>query len=170
MALRPQDVLVVIKLAIQGETTWTYGALAHNLGMSPSEVHAAVRRSTHAGLLDPDGRRVNRKALLEFLIHGLRYVFAPERGGLTRGFVTGYAAPPLASRIAQGDDLPPVWPDPDGPVRGEAFSPLYRSAPRAAQRDLKLYECLALVDAIRGGRARERKLAEECLRSTLGAS
>ena len=161
---------MVLKLAIQGEITWTYSALAHDLGMSPSEVHAAARRATHAGLLDPDGRRVNRKALLEFLIHGLRYVFAPERGGLTRGFVTAYAAPPLASRIAQGNDPPPVWPDPDGPVRGETFRPLYRSAPRAAQRDLKLYECLALVDAIRCGRARERKLAEECLRSTLGAS
>ena len=122
---------MVLKLAIQGEITWTYSALAHDLGMSPSEVHAAARRATHAGLLDPDGRRVNRKALLEFLIHGLRYVFAPERGGLTRGFVTAYAAPPLASRIAQGNDPPPVWPDPDGPVRGETFRPLYRSATSA---------------------------------------
>lgn len=169
MILRPQDILVVLKLAVSGESG-TYSALAHDLDMSASEVHSAVRRATHAGLLGPDGRWVNREALLEFLIHGLKYVFAPERGGLTRGFPTAYAAPPLASRIAQGDDPPPVWPDPDGPVRGETFKPLYRSVPRAARRDLKLYACLALVDSIRGGRARERKLAADCLRSTLGAA
>jgi hypothetical protein len=46
---------------------------------------------------------------------------------------------------------------------------LYRSAPRAAQRDADLYECLALIDAIRGGRARERKLAEELLQKKLAA-
>ena len=102
-------------------------------------------------------------ALLEFLVHGARYAFPPDRGGVTRGLPTAHAAPPLASEIV-GSDLPPVWPDPEGTVRGEAFSPLYRSAPAAARRDARLYSCLALLDAIRGGRARERKLAEEHLR------
>ena len=53
----------------------------------------------------------------------------------------------------------PVWPSADGTVRGLAFSPLYRSAPQAAGRDEILYELLALVDALRAGRARERELA-----------
>jgi hypothetical protein len=55
--------------------------------------------------------------------------------------------------------LPPVWPYAEGPLRGIAFSPLYKNVPQAALRDSKLYELLALVDAIREGRAREREIA-----------
>ncbi|MGC1646779.1 MAG: hypothetical protein WA741_13190 [Candidatus Sulfotelmatobacter sp.] len=54
---------------------------------------------------------------------------------------------------------PPVWPNPAGLVRGIAFSPLYKNVPQAALRDPQLYELLALVDAIREGRAREREIA-----------
>jgi len=44
-------------------------------------------------------------------------------------------------------------------VRGISFLPLHRSVPEAAMRDPKLYEMLALLDAIRDGRAREREIA-----------
>jgi hypothetical protein len=72
---------------------------------------------------------------------------------------TSYAGPPLSSNLIKSDEPPPVWPDPEGNVRGYEFSPLYRSVPKAAQRDNELYELLTLVDAIRDGRARERDLA-----------
>ena len=49
-----------------------------------------------------------------------------------------------------------------------AFSPLYRTAPIAALRDPAFYEYLALADALRDGRARERKLAEGELHKRLG--
>ena len=48
-----------------------------------------------------------------------------------------------------------------------ALEPLYKTAPAAALRDPTLYELLALVDAIRDGRARERKIAEQELISRL---
>ncbi len=79
---------------------------------------------------------------------------------------TAYAAPPLSEHISS-EDLPPVWPDPDGTVRGLALEPLYRTAPQAAKADPKLYQLLALVDALRMGRARERKLAEDELKQRL---
>ncbi len=41
-----------------------------------------------------------------------------------------------------------------------SFSPLYSLPPRAAQKDAKFYELLVLVDAIRGGRARELAIRE----------
>jgi hypothetical protein len=101
-----------------------------------------------------------RRALEEYLIHGVKYAYPPDRGGLTRGIPTSYAAPPLNQMLSSSsDDLPPVWPDPEGNVRGTEFSPLHKSAPKAAAIDQKLYELLALVDAIRDGRARERDLA-----------
>jgi hypothetical protein len=83
-------------------------------------------------------------------------------GPLARGTPTAYAAPPLSASISQ-DDLPPVWVDPEGKVKGISIEPLYRSVPSAVKSDPALYELLALVDALRMGRARERKLAEEQL-------
>jgi hypothetical protein len=108
--------------------------------------------------------------LLEFLVHGVKYAYPPERGPLTRGIPTGYAAAPLKSLITQPDEPPPVWPDPEGQVRGYALAPLYRSVPKAVGRDPRLHELLALVDAVRDGRAREREMAvKELSRQLAGA-
>jgi hypothetical protein len=104
---------------------------------------------------------------LEFLVHGIKYIFPAERGGLTRGLPTAHAAPPLRKHFAANDEPPPVWPEPEGTVRGEELEALYRSAPKAARSDQRLYELLALVDAVRGGRARERELAVKELRTRL---
>jgi hypothetical protein len=102
----------------------------------------------------------NISALEEFLLHGLKYAFPAEHGGVTRGVPTSYAAEPLGSEISPSNELPPVWPWPAGDTRGVGFEPLYKSAPLAALRDPVLYEFLALADALRDGRARERNLAE----------
>ncbi|HLY95055.1 MAG TPA: hypothetical protein VKP14_09435, partial [Gaiellaceae bacterium] len=88
------------------------------------------------------------------------------RGGMTRGLPTAHSAPPLRDQFASSE-VPTVWPDPEGTVRGEELEPLYRCVPQAARADAKLYEYLALVDAIRAGRARERELAVKELRSRL---
>jgi hypothetical protein len=48
-------------------------------------------------------------------------------------------------------------------IRGVGLEPLYKSAPLAALRDPVLYEFLAIADALRDGRARERNLAERDL-------
>jgi len=166
MNLKPQDVMVVLGAVIKPPASATYQDRAWQLAMSSSEVHAADRRLKAAGLM-AEGRPI-RAALEEFLIHGLRYVFVPELGAVVRGIPTAHAGPGLAALFAQ-DDLPPVWPDPEGQVRGLSFSPLYRSAPEAARRDIRLYELLALADALRGGRARERTLAAELIHQHLNA-
>jgi hypothetical protein len=101
------------------------------------------------------------KAVEEFLIHGVKYAFPAQRGEITRGMLTAYAAPPLSNQIASNGDLAPVWPDPDGEVRGATLEPLHKTVPKAARKDPALYELLALVDALRDGRARERQLAEK---------
>lgn len=148
--------------------TWTYPSLATALGLSASEVHACVRRARESGLYDAHARRVRKPQLLEFLVHGVRYAYPVERGSLTRGVLTAHGAPPLRDKIrTAASDALPVWPDPEGTVRGEAWSPLYPSVPAATRRDAALYEALALLDAIRGGRARERALAVEELKRRL---
>jgi len=159
------DVVVLLKLLVS-EDAKTYAELSKELGISASEIHAAVRRSANAGLIDLDSRRPLRKPLQEYLVHGIRYAFPAKLGALARGIATAHAAPPLAGQISS-DELPPVWPDAEGTVKGYALEPLYRSVPRAAKRDRKLYELLALVDALRVGRTRERKLAEDELKHRL---
>jgi len=172
MILKPQDVLVLLKLVAMGKDPWSYNRLAVDLAMSPAEVHAAVKRAVgaHLALRGKGGVRPNARNLEEFLLHGIRYVFVPDRGELTRGMPTVHSAPPLSQKLVASDYVPVVWPDPEGPVRGEAFSPLYRSVPEAARKDSRLYELLVLVDAIRGGRARERQLAGKKLSKRLGSS
>jgi len=103
--------------------------------------------------------RPNRGNLKEFLIHGAKYVFPVERGGETRGIPTAEAAPPLKQHFPQDFPLPPVWPYAEGSVRGLEFSPLSKNVPYAVLHDRKLYELLALLDAVREGRAREREIA-----------
>jgi hypothetical protein len=86
---------------------------------------------------------------------------------MTRGMPTSYAVAPLAGKISHSEDDVPVWPDPDGTVRGWTLTPLCRSAPEAAEKDPQLYEWLALVDAVRCGRAREREMAIRMIRKRL---
>jgi DNA-binding Lrp family transcriptional regulator len=166
MALKPQDVYVALKIVAAGTGRPPYARLAVELAMSPSEVHACVKRAEASGLLHGAqfAGRPNLTALEEFLLHGLRYAFPAERGKLARGVATSYAAAPLRGKVEAGSDPAPVWPYEEGPVRGVSFTPLYKTAPQAALRDAVFYEYLVLADALRDGRARERRVAEGELR------
>jgi hypothetical protein len=91
--------------------------------MSASEVHAGVKRATEASLmrLEDGWGTPDPEALEELLLHGVKYVFTPVHGGLTRGIPTSYAAPPLNRVLVRPDEPPPVWPD-KGEVRGYDFA------------------------------------------------
>lgn len=173
MALKPQDVYVVLKLVTNRTRRAAYSRLGVDLGMSPSEVHASVKRAQASGLLHglALGDRPNIAALEEFLLHGLKYMFPAERNGMTRGVATSYGAAPLRQIVTPTDEPIPVWPYAEGKHRGISLAPLYKTAPAAALHDKSFYQLLALVDALRDGRVRERKLAEaEVKRRLRGAN
>jgi hypothetical protein len=167
--MQGQDIALLLKLSLTKDKPTLSKDLARDLYLSPSEVSKSLQRSREAGLLYIDGseKRVNRTALLELLLHGLRYVFPPQRGGLTRGLPTGASVAPLSASFSAETDPPPVWPYVEGDTRGLSFSPLYKGAPQAALLDQEFYKLLALCDAIRGGRTRERNLASGMLREAL---
>jgi len=170
LVMRPQDLVVLLRLALEMDAAPSYAALAAELGMTASEVHAAVERSVSAQMVQKDRNgkpRVNRSALRNFILHGARYSFPAVRSSMTRGVPTGYAAEPLKQSIRSGDDPVPVWPYKNGAVRGMGLHPLYPSVPEAAGRNPKLYELLALFDAVRDGSARERSLASAALEQRL---
>ncbi len=164
MDLRPQDVLVALKLAVNDCRGWQQQRIAEDVGISAGELSRSLQRLREAELVSGYELRTLRSPFLEFVKHGLRYVLPVKRRGVVRGLPTAHAAAPLRNRIVSNGAVPPVWPDADGSVSGEAWEPISKSAVVAAKRDERMYQGLALLDAMRGGKARERELAEKYLR------
>jgi hypothetical protein len=167
LRLKPQDLLIALKLAVQPERQWTFPELASALSMSASEVHAGMRRLDACRLRNRVLGRVDRAALRQFLVHGLAHVFPAEPAGEVRGMPTALSAAPMAGEFLVGPHEQMVWKRSDGAMRGRGIEPLYRSAPEAAAKDPALYELLALADALRVGRARERAFAAQELERRL---
>lgn len=182
--MRPQDVPILLKIGAYYNKNWNgtgrFGKwqpvpkhgqgllkkdIAAQLQISPSEVTESLARSAFAGLYDPVRKKVMSRALFEFLQYGLKYVFPQQPGPLVRGIPTAHSAKPLSDLIQS--DEPYVWPSADGTVRGQAIEPLYPTVVQAINSDPLLYEMLAMVDAIRVGKAREVNLAVEELRKRL---
>ena len=166
--LRPQDLVVALKLVSLESDRPPYASLGEELHLSAFEAHAAARRLVAARLAseDPDeGIRIQKGALILFVLYGAPYAFPPVRTGITIGFPTAYGVAPLNEMMLFPDQISvPVWPHPEGDVRGQGLLPLYQKLPLAARADPVLYELLALFDALRIGQARERELAERHLR------
>jgi hypothetical protein len=155
--MSPLDVVVLLKIISIGNSSWNQKPLAESLFMSQSEISKSVARSRYAGLLDPSGKNVRKLALLDFLKYGIAVVFPQQPGAVVRGIPTAHSAPPLNKIIQSTEHY--VWPSGKGTLRGQSIVPLYPSVVEAVQKDEKLYEMLAMVDAIRVGRAREKELA-----------
>lgn len=163
--IKPQDILILMKILSMDRRDWRQVDLAESLDISQSEVSQSLVRLKYADLLTDDTRNVMRSSLLEFLLHGIKYAFPQKPGAMVRGIPTAHSAPPLKNEILSNENY--VWPTATGDVRGFRVDPLYPSIPKAVKNDLKLYAMLALVDAIRIGRAREKKLAEQELKKLI---
>jgi hypothetical protein len=173
--LKPQDVVVFCKLVSLEAPQVPIHRLAGDLNMSPSEVHHAIHRGVEAHLVEvvehrnlAHEKRVNRAALLELCLTGLKYVFPVHPLSHARGMPTGWAAPMLQGTAAHPGVLPPVWPTEDGPVAGLAVPPLYRCVPDVARQDPTFYAMMAAVDALRTRCPRASRAAEVTLISLLG--
>lgn len=166
--LKGQDILVLLKLLASVEPP-TIRGLGEELGLDPGNVQRALTRLRESGLVHGRRAQPNRAAAEEFLLHGLRYVFPAREGGPARGIPTAWGAPPLSEQLARNEEPPPIWPDPQGRVRGHSIEPLHAKAPAAARRDPQLARSLALLDALRLGDGRVRKLAAQELRKGLRA-
>lgn len=163
--MRPQDVVILLKILANKEQEWFQIPLAEELYMSQSEISESITRSRYAGLLSSIGKKVNRNALMEFLQYGLTYVFPQHPGAIVRGLATAHSASPLNQIINSSEKY--VWPSGKGNDRGQSISPLYPTVIDAVKRDQELYELLALVDALRVGKAREKEIAIKELRNRI---
>jgi predicted transcriptional regulator len=155
--IRPQDIVILLKISAKGNLNWQMKDLASELGISAGEVSESLNRSTIAGFIASDKRKLMKSALLEFLKHGLKYVYPQKPGALFRGMPTAHSYSPLNEMIKSEEAY--VWQWADGTVRGQSIAPLHPSVPKACSIDNKLHELLALIDSIRVGKAREQNLA-----------
>jgi hypothetical protein len=155
--MSPLDIVVLLKIAGLGSQSWNQLSLAGELHISQSEISKSIARSRYAGLLDPTGKKIRNQTLLNFLVFGIAVVFPQQPGAIVRGIPTAHSAPPL-NQIIQSEE-PFVWLSGKGTSRGQSIAPLYPSVVHAAQIDNALYELLALVDAIRVGKVREKEIA-----------
>lgn len=174
--LKPQDVVISIKLLQdrQGSAAPTYAELASALKMSQSEAHAGVRRSLDVGLLrrpvdSSHGMPIPvRRALEEFLICGLKYVWPIRASGIARGMPTCCSCSAVARELDVPEpETPIVWRRPLGTVRGETILPLYPKLPEVCANDAWIHEWLALVDVLRCKTGREASLAANAIRHRL---
>jgi hypothetical protein len=166
-SLKRADILVLLKMAVNGDSS--VRVLERELGLSKSTVALSIGRLREANLLKHDeaGRlRINRLAARDFLEHGARWIAPATVGDFELGFATAHSFESLARKLS-GDPDPVVLPLPHGPVRGRAVSPLHPKAPAAARKDPDLLRLLAIVDALRIGRARDREVAVAELRTCL---
>ncbi|SDF88040.1 hypothetical protein SAMN05216337_108219 [Bradyrhizobium brasilense] len=176
--MKSQDVVILLKLVslehgerghprldVHREDPFSVRGLGASLGISKTEVNASVNRSIASGLAVKDrnsGRpKPNRRNLCNFIVHGLKFVFPARPGAMTRGVPTAFAAPSLKSLLISAGEYIYVWPFAKGKIQGQSLEPLFKSVPEAVQKDERLYEYLALVDAIRIGNQRETGVAVE---------
>ena len=166
--MRPQDIVILLKIIAKGDNPWQNKDLAAELYISPSEISESLNRSAMAGLIDADQRKkVYRQSLMEFLEHGLHYVFPAIPGTLVTGIYTAHSHPFMQLEF-KTESLHYVWPYAKGEVIGLSIQPFYKEQVKAVQEDEQLYQMLALIDVIRVGRVREMKYAIAKLKEMIG--
>ena len=172
--LKSQDIVILLKLLAQPDhLDWPQHQLTSHLCLSVSAINAGLSRLNKSGLLHlgMEGPRYQliKAACEELLVYGVKYFFPAQMENYTRGIATSYAAPVFEHHIALGQDPIPVWPSAEGKQRGLALKPLYHCVPKSLMQypDQLFYDLLALLDAIRQGRARERAIAIKLLKERL---
>lgn len=156
VGLKPQDILLMMKLI--SEPGLSQMDLARRLQLSQAEISHGIKRLKGSHLLNIEGS-VIREAAIELLVHAVKYFYPAQLGAPSLGISTAHANPDFKYvKYNEGESY--VWPFAEGKVKGIALIPIYPSLPYACSKDKVLYRIASLVEMIRAGRARERKIAE----------
>jgi hypothetical protein len=170
--LAPQDVVLALWLSMN-EETWRRPQAAMAMKQDDQELNASLLRLRVARMLvGTPGRgtsnlHLDRPRLVDLLIQESRTAFPAQKGDLSRGVPTGIMATPLRASMTLGSEDLLVWPTQTGTEEGRSLQPLSPAVPELSIANGMLHVLFALVDVLRTGHARERKLASARLRSLL---
>jgi hypothetical protein len=166
--LGPTDIYILAGALTNDRETWTLRELAGKLHVDHTLVHRALKRAEVAGLYRGGSKQVNRANFEELVTHAGRFIAPARLGELTRGVPAAWAAEPISTIIRQSEqEPPPVWPEALGAVRGQALEPLHPAAVKASQETPALASLLSIIDSLRAGDVRVRKVAATALHRTL---
>lgn len=163
--MRPQDIAILMKIISMGNQTWQLSMLSNSLAISISEISESLNRSKLAKFIDYEKKQVNRQNLMEFLEHGIKYVFPQQPGAMVRGIPTAHSHPFIKEYFIS--EMNYVWPDSKGEIIGLSIEPLYPKLIHAVKDNPDFYKLMSLVDVIRVGKVREIKFATEELKKHL---
>lgn len=155
--MRPQDIAVLLKIVAMEQQHWQLVGLSNSIKISISEISESLNRSRQANLIDFNKKKINRQNFLEFLEHGVKYVFPQQPGAMVRGIPTAHSHPYMQNKFIS--DMHYVWPATNGKVMGLTIEPFYPKQVEAVTEDQLYYKLLALVDVVRVGKVREIKYA-----------
>jgi hypothetical protein len=156
--VKGQDLLVLLKIFLWAEGRWSMSVLGDQLSLSKSQVHYSVKNCVQVGLLGEKTLTPKPEAIKEFIGHAVKYLLPAKWLGQGIGIATAHSMEPLCEVISAAG-LPIIWEEPNGTLEGMILKPIHPSAPFASLIDRQLYEYLALIDALRSGRAREKNMA-----------
>lgn len=155
--MKPQDIIILLQIALLQETKWSYKLLSQKTFISPMQCHRSIRRLDEMHLFNMQLNKINYPNLIEFLIHGFKYAFPGKIDGKVLGIPTAYSAPIFLNHIVSNELI--VWPYKEGQKEGVALEPIHKVVPPIALSNPKMYDMLSLLDALRIGRIREIEFA-----------
>lgn len=163
--IRPQDIVILLKITSLKQDTWQLSTLSESLHISISEISESLNRSKLAKLINDDKKKVQKLNLLEFLEHGLKYVFPFQGLTLSRGIPTAVSHPEIQQNFISNQIY--VWPSKSGKVIGIGIEPLLPRISDFIEKDPELYKNLSLVELFRMGKIREQEFAIKQLKRSL---
>jgi len=164
--LKPQDIVVLGKL-VTDETWPTQKDIASTLELSQSEISHSLKTLEQVGLINLNQRKTNKLAVIEFVVHAVKFFYPSEKHGVGRGMSVGPSSQYFSKRV-QSDEFNYVWPDPNGDSKGILISPLLPKLTSSIKENEKLLLFLNIVEVFRGlGGVRHLQEAQKALKEIL---
>ena len=165
--LRSQDIVIAVKILQMPHSKWSFESLGETIGIGHNQAHLAFKRLIACNLISHEFRRPIKNNLVEFLVHGVRYVFPPQWVENTCGIPTAASAPIFEGKLVSNEVI--VWPAKGYKrlAKGRGLMPIHDSAMSASKSDPKCYDILAAIEAVRSGGAREREVASSVVKDLI---
>jgi hypothetical protein len=169
--MKPQDISVLCMLIHFGKEKWNFDKLSEAVCLSRGESHKSIKRLIEAQLYNDIAKKPILQNTEEFFVHSIKYLVPKKIMSVERGIRTSHSHLVFENDFSDAKEKY-VWPYFKGKDRGVAIEPISKNVVEAVLKiglDSKniFYTLLALIDAIRLGKARERKLGREYLKKIL---
>ena len=163
--IKPQDIVILGKLI--SEKVWpSQKEIGDSLKLSQAEISHALKTMDQIGLINLTTKKINKLAVMEFITHGLKYLYPIEKKGTGRGILIGPSSSTFKGKV-QSDEYNYIWPDPNGESKGIVVTPLLPELSSIKGNEV-LFTYLNVIEIFRGlGGVRHVQEAQKILKDIL---